>query len=713
VVAAFVATACSDSTAPTFPLESVVVDAGSGHTCRVAVDGTATCWGDNASGQLGDGSTIDRSAPAAVARGLHFVTISSGAYHTCAIIESGAAYCWGYGGTGALGDGTGTDSHVPVPVSGGLRFTSISAGHRFSCGVTNDQTAYCWGDNAFGRLGDSTTTIRLSPVRVVGGLRFTIVSAGGASTCGLTVAHEAYCWGQDNSGALGTGPTTEDNPVPRPVIGGHAFVTIDAGYRHSCAITGDGAAYCWGLGSEGQVGAPPPWTEPGLVPISATVSQISAGFTHTCALTSAGAIYCWGAASAGQIGNDTTQDASAPSLVHGGLHFTSVTTGGAHSCGLTTQGTYCWGSNDNGQVGRAPNGTATPVEVLGLVAPVSLVSGPGANHTCALNAAGAALCWGQNAYRQLGTASGSNTGTPSAVVGGLSFSNITPAALHTCGVTLSDAAYCWGWNIFGQAGDGTTNYPLINPTPVYGSHTFTAVSAGLFHSCALTDSAKAFCWGLQYGLGDSMETDSNIPVPVSGGLTYSFVGAGTFFSCALTPAGAAYCWGLNGGGQLGDSTTTRKDYPVAVVGGLTFAMLSVGYGHTCGITTGDGAAYCWGGQDGYGMSGIQIAPVPVSGGLTFSMISAGTTHGCGVITTGAAYCWGNNYSGQLGNSSAGDASTMPVAVSGGLTFASVTTGNAHSCGLTTGGKAYCWGDNFYGQLGRGTVGYFTTPVLVE
>src|SRR5205823_5331308 len=156
--------------------------------------------------------------------------------------------------------------------------------------------------------------------------------------------------------------------------------------------------------------------------------------------------------------------------------------------------------------------------------------------------------------------------------------------------------------------------------------------------------------------------------------------------CGVSTAGAAYCWGNDNNGGYTLSST-----PVAVSGGLTFASISAGYEATCGVTTG-GAAYCWGANN-YGQLGNaghnfwEATPVAVSGGLTFAAVSAGYDVTCGVTTGGAAYCWGDNYSGQLGNGTR-TSSTTPVAVLGGLTFASVTTDPGHSCGVTTSNAAY-------------------------
>ena len=195
------------------------------------------------------------------------------------------------------------------------------------------------------------------------------------------------------------------------------------------------------------------------------------------------------------------------------------------------------------------------------------------------------------------------------------------------------------------------------------------------------------------------------------------VSAGSIHNCGVTTAGAAYCWGWNGFGQLGNGTNTKSNVPVAVTGGLTFQSVSAGSIHSCGVTTA-GAAYCWGnnghgGQLGNGTNTKSNVPVAVTGGLTFQSVSAGSIHSCGVTTAGAAYCWGNNgHGGQLGNGT-NTKSNVPVAVTGGLTFQSVSAGLQHSCGVTTAGTAYCWGENKHGRFGNGTETNSNVPVLVD
>ena len=198
------------------------ISAGHGHTCGVIAGGVAVCWGDDSSGQLGDGAASAdhasyRPYPAVVVGVRGFARVSAGNVHTCGVTTHGAAYCWGYNVWGQLGDGTTTQRSRPVRVTGGLRFAAVDAGSYFTCGLTGGGAAYCWGENRDGELGDGTTTARSSPVAVAGGLRFTAVKAGWYHVCGMKTDSGAYCWGYNAHGQLGEGTTVSD-PTPVPVV---------------------------------------------------------------------------------------------------------------------------------------------------------------------------------------------------------------------------------------------------------------------------------------------------------------------------------------------------------------------------------------------------------------------------------------------------------------------------------------------------------------
>jgi alpha-tubulin suppressor-like RCC1 family protein len=268
------------------------------------------------------------------------------------------------------------------------------------------------------------------------------------------------------------------------------------------------------------------------------------------------------------------------------------------------------------------------------------------------------------------------------------------------------------------------------------AQTFTTISVGGQHTCGLATGGLAYCWGSDaFGqLGDARNVNSTTPIPVvtnAGTAVYASISAGWRHTCAVAANGAAFCWGSNERGQLGIGTSGGfADTPVPVGGGLQFASISAGGDHTCGITTG-GAAFCWGsnlsGQIGNGTSTAQFnSPVAVAGGQTFTRISASTGtasvdpetlaawkllgkgHTCGLTTGGAVFCWGDNFDLQLGRgpfTGANGTSSTPVAVvqgarPAGVTFTSISTGSRHSCGVTSDGAAYCWGSSVFGALGN-------------
>jgi alpha-tubulin suppressor-like RCC1 family protein len=318
------------------------------------------------------------------------------------------------------------------------------------------------------------------------------------------------------------------------------------------------------------------------------------------------------------------------------------------------------------------------------------------------------------------------------------FAQVSAGDLYSCGVTTTNVAYCWGYNRVGQLGDGTGGSGVFRtePTRVLGGLTFRQVIAGKLHTCGVTTSNVAYCWGFNSSgqLGDGTRTDRLRPVRVAGGLLFRSVTPGLeggllgHHTCGVTTTNVAYCWGENTLGELGDGTTTDRLRPVRVAGGLAFRQVSAGGGHTCGVTTGN-LAYCWGvnnaGQLGNGnKTGPQRCPHPfiddiacstkpvrVAGGLAFRQVSAGYWYACGVTTTNVGYCWGYNGSGQLGDGTT-TPRLRPVRVVGGLTLRDVSAGKMHTCGVTTTDVGWCWGSNSFGQLGDDTKADRLRPVRV-
>jgi alpha-tubulin suppressor-like RCC1 family protein len=382
---------------------------------------------------------------------------------------------------------------------------------------------------------------------------------------------------------------------------------------------------------------------------------------------------------------------------------------------LNRAGTYTLTASATGLTSATSSTFSVTAPTTGPFASVSI----GGDAACGVTTAGAGYCWGNNSIGQLGNATTMNSTGPGAIAGGLTFGSVSVGSLQdfSCGLTAAGAAYCWGYNEYGQLGNATfTN--STSPVAVAGNLTFSSLTAGDDgQACALAAGGAAYCWGYNGSgqLGVAAIAYSSSPVAVSGGLSFAMISAGeNGQTCGVTTAGAGYCWGFNTSGQLGIGTVTNVNAPTAVSGGLVFKSISAGFSSSCGITTA-GAAYCWGdntyGELGNGSNATSSVPVAVTGGLTFSSVSVGDAYACGVATSGAVYCWGYNTEGQLGNGTTAQ-SSAPVALFGGLTFASVSAGFASACGVTPGGAAYCWGNGASGQLGNLSLSTPLTPVLV-
>ncbi|MFT0761941.1 hypothetical protein VRY54_02620 [Actinomyces sp. F1_1611] len=356
------------------------VSAGVFHTVAIADNGRTYAWGDNEHGEIGDGSSLNRSTPVEVAtpEGVTFTSISAGAYHSIAIGDDGKTYAWGDNSYGQLGDGSKTDQPTPVEVAApeGVSFTSISAGGNTSIAIGNDGKTYAWGSNGYGTIGDGSQTDQPTPVEVAApeGVTFTSISAGGFTSVAIGNDGKTYAWGYVQSG----NPDDqygmyERTPVEVTTPEGVTFTSISAGNLHSLAIGDDGKTYAWGYGqlSDGSSMRQPTPVEV-AVPAGVTFTSISTHFAHSLAIGNDGKTYAWGPNQFGQLGDASWTDQPTPVevAVPAGVTFTSVATGGFSSFALGEDGkTYAWGWNQAGQLGDGTvSDRSTPVEVVSEVA---------------------------------------------------------------------------------------------------------------------------------------------------------------------------------------------------------------------------------------------------------------------------------------------------------------------------------------------------------
>jgi len=364
----------------------VQVAGGNVHTCALASDGTVFCWGNDNSGELGDGApTVYRTRPVRVRvapGGAPFssvVEVATGGYHTCARKTDGTVWCWGDNSSGQVGvpDMSLTPQSVPVqvfmskdgpPLDGVVQ---LSAGVGYTCARKKEGTVFCWGANHDGQLGDGLfeTVSRRSwpaPVLSAPGVPLTGVAqitAGQMHTCALKVDSTVVCWGSNDSGQLGDGmSSTSIRPFPLPVMaptGGpmSGVAEVSAGCRHMCARTVAGAVLCWGAddGSSPLRKIPTPIVVGSGLPLTDAV-QIAVGQIHGCARKKDGTVFCWASNRLGQLGDGTMVSRPSAAPVPGLTGVTDLATTGFHTCVVVAGDVRCWGFDDWGTLG---DGTKT------------------------------------------------------------------------------------------------------------------------------------------------------------------------------------------------------------------------------------------------------------------------------------------------------------------------------------------------------------------
>lgn len=385
---------------------------------------------------------------------------------------------------------------------------------------------------------EGTTTIRVTSgtlsdsisLNITQGIRFTMLAPGANHTCGLDLQGAVYCWGANHGMNLGVETSTHECAVnlgkiacsPRPVraAGGIQFTTLASGRGHSCGLDAEGRAHCWGDNGWEQLGATWDVTLGSHLPIRVLESPVFralvVGGDFACGLTEAGAAFCWGSHGWGELGTGDLDlfTSAKPVAVVGGHQFVELVAGDAHACGRTDGGVaFCWGENGSGALGIGS--VIPPQEWPAEPTPTAMAGGLifsqldlGLAFGCGLTGGNAAYCWGVGGRGKLGNGLTDNHVSPQPVSGGLTWRNLDLGWEHACGITSTGELACWGRNASGQLGvaatgevcssGGTAPASDCSTRPVIRPATprrFASVVTGAGHTCALDELGYAFCWG--------------------------------------------------------------------------------------------------------------------------------------------------------------------------------------------------------------------------
>ncbi len=721
------------------------ISAGESHTCGVTNSGVMKCWGDNRFGQLGSGPTAPGAVPQSnTPLGIDLATkysqVTAGGSHTCGLAFAnintpGTLSCWGDNTYGQLGSGPNTagavpQSNNPVKVDQGTNYQQIAAGSLHTCGLTSSGQLKCWGDNSKGQLGirpagTSTKPIIFLPTVIDDSTAIYLqVTAGASHTCGITSAKVLKCWGDNSMGQLNNGQSLQSY-VPLVIDSGTQYQNVSAGAFHTCGITTGGVLKCWGDNSNGQLGSgdllPPALATPLVIVDSVSYTQVSAGTVHTCGITTGGVLKCWGSNLLGTLGNGLPTPSYTPLVIDSANLYAKISAGSAHSCGITLTGELkCWGDNFTGQLGNGLSETSHTPSVIDSTTGYQQVSA-GTSHTCGINSTGSLKCWGDNNSNQLGNGQSIQSYSPLVIDSETNYRQVSAGDLHTCGITLTGVLKCWGKNIPDPLNNGLfTN--SSTPVVIDSLASYLQISAGLSHTCGITSKSDLKCWGdnpngeLGYG-SPTANPSSAKPLLIDSGIIYSQVAVGNSHSCGITVANVntdpiLKCWGDNSNGQLGDGSQPaipKSATPLPIDPGIIYSQVALGAYHTCAITFAR-VLKCWGdnsnGQLGYGPPAAtpqSNTPLTIDSKNNYLKVAAGPRHTCAITFAGVLKCWGDNSSGQLGYvlPSGITQSNTPTDVDPGILYKDISTGSSHTCGLTQANELKCWGDDLYGQLGRG------------
>ncbi len=570
-----------------------------------------------------------------------------------------------------------------------------------SCVVKEDATVWCWGSNFGGALGNSSLTARESavPVQVTGITDAVKVSTGLGGSCAIRGNGHAYCWGANDVGQLGNpGVGSGGSVTPVEVSGLTGVVDISIGYYTACAVTGSGALYCWGMGS----------ATPAQVATGAR--SVSAGVGHYCAVFDDDTVECGGLNFSGALGNGTKSEDPTPLGPVAGLSgVRSVSASYFHTCAvLNSGGVKCWGGDFNGisllGSGQA-GGSLVPVDVVGISTATEVAAS--AYGTCARLAGGTVKCWGlidvdfasgfEDAIGQMHTVPVLRAGLTD--VTGL----LAGSFLNSCAVRANKTVVCWGVNSEGSLGNGQGSQELQPAGPVEGISGAKDLSVGRQHICVIRSDDTIACWGSnsrgQLGVSPNDLSNAWSPRVVATGGHFNKVSAGHDHTCAVKSDGTVWCWGDSYYGKLANGLSDNTYGPPSEVAGLSDAVdVSVGERTSCAITATDDV-WCWGVIPGDGT--VRTAPVHVYDGTDVGPVAMSDRNLC-LVDAGVVKCWGENSYGQLGDGTTDSVSLNdPPAEAQGLTgVTALALGTYYACAANS-TATYCWGYADGGLLGNG------------
>jgi alpha-tubulin suppressor-like RCC1 family protein len=723
----------------------ISVKSANNYTYAIKNDYTLWAWGNNNSGQFGDGTTISRSSPVQVG-GSSWAQVGGGTDWTLAIkmivgSTTGTLWAWGRNNLGQLGLNDTIDRSSPVQVGTLNTWTKVvrTNGSTAFALTTSTNNLYIWGDNSSGAIGDNTTINKSNPVQITSpSVSWTQIGHGIAVTSTGTL----YTWGNNSTGSLGLGDTANRSaPTQVGLLTTWSFLP-NYTYSNNFKAAGTTGNVIWAMGANdsGQLGDNSTVSRSSPVQVAGglALNQMSLGVNQMAAITTIGTLYAWGNNSVGSLGVNDTLNRSNPTQITGSWTSVWATT---NMIGIRTNSSvWAWGRNNNYSFSDGTSvDRSSPVQVgsaslssslFPYNMPLLAIACNNEQATWIIDASGLLYAWGVNTYGQLGDNTTVSKSSPTQLRWASSYTQIGTFTFgSTFGLALKSNYMldAFGINSNGQLGDGTTItrsspvqigtssilYTAV-PNKINNTTSFNQVIAGNYHAFALNTQGLLYGWGENTTSQLGNNTAPEIYVETG---TNSADGVGY----AITSSRRLFVWGLNTAGQLGFGDTINRSSPVQLAGSWT--SVTIGHSNMLGIRT-DGTLWGWGYNNvgGLGDNTVNSKSSPVQIGALanwFRVIAGATTYA--INTSGQLYAWGYNANGQLGDNTTINRSS-PVQILTGFSFTVlptsigtntlITTGALHVGAIDTVGRLWTWGNNAVGQLGFGDTLNRSSPIQI-
>lgn len=541
-------------------------------------------WGSHADGQLGDrDSTADPATPAQIGTFTDWDVVVAGSDHNLGIraerqIDGSVRrtlWAWGRNTRGQIGDGTTVSKSAPTQIGTDGDWSTVAAGNDQSFAIKLDGSRWAWGGNVHGELGDGTVVSRAVPTRVGATSTWLSVSGGFFHAAAIKGDGSLWIWGHNGAGQLGDGTVARSSVPVR--AGTSTWVRVAAGGGHTVGIRNDGSLWSWGANGKGQLGNGTDGEQdlPTRVGTETGWSVVEAGREHTVALKNK-TLWAWGDNSFGQLGNGESGAGAArhaPVQIGTATDWEAIAAGAYHTLGIRAEvnpnGTvnrtlWAWGADHSGQLGVG----VTSSSVLTVPTQVGtagdwLTVAAGAGHTVGIRAGSATdrtlWSWGDNISGQLGDGTFTNRDLPVPVGSDRDWSAVKAGNVHTFAIKTNGSLYAWGNNGSGQLGNGSGAPVSSTPTPLGFETNWLPPAGGEFHGMALKSDRTLWTWGANFSgqLGNGASVNRNDPTQI-GTSTWGSIAGGFDHSVGVRSDGTLWAWGNNFSGQMGDGTAWRE-----------------------------------------------------------------------------------------------------------------------------------------------------------